>query len=289
VSGRKRKKANQAAWYESAWLTGLLLMAVAVYAGLSLTGDPGQLNLIIDGAPITQVFPEGNPGGPVGSVLNVTLSLVFGMLWCWAFPVLLAVSSFGFLFKRSFLSRGFMLKTAALWLVTATWMAQEGGPFGDEAAINLGGVTGSFIARGFHGMFGLWGGRIFLTLFLLVIMVLIFRPWLGWVPDALATLFRGLGSGLAALGSALMAPLRAMKEGAEERRQTQATRKNSTPRAEAREPEPEFEAEEAAGTPTVKERTVHNIPEADSDSVEDVEPYELYKTPKPQASRKKKK
>ena len=109
MSGRKRKKAKGPAWYEAPWLSGLLLLGVAVYAGLSLTGDPGQLNLVVEGAPITRVFPEDNPGGPVGSVLNVARRLVFGGLWCWVVPLIVAQAGLGFLFRRTFRSRGLML------------------------------------------------------------------------------------------------------------------------------------------------------------------------------------
>ena len=42
-----------------------------------------------------------------------------------------------------------------------------------ETGIQVGGVVGVFLARGFHALFGLWGGRIFLTLFLVVESILV--------------------------------------------------------------------------------------------------------------------
>jgi hypothetical protein len=44
VSGRSKKRASRkkkSPWYESAWLSGLLLVAVAAFLGLSLTGGVG--------------------------------------------------------------------------------------------------------------------------------------------------------------------------------------------------------------------------------------------------------
>jgi S-DNA-T family DNA segregation ATPase FtsK/SpoIIIE len=241
-------------------------LGVAVYAGLSLTGEAGPLHQVITGDTTGQLFPAGNPGGPVGSVLNVALRLVFGGIWCWAFPVLLGVTALGYLFKRSFLSRGFMLKTAALWLVSATWLAQPDGPFDLSGAVGLGGVTGFWIARGFHGMFGIWGGRIFLSLFMLLAFGLIFRPWLGWVPGLFVGLGRGIGHGLASLGRAIMAPLRGLSFPRPGRSERPAPEAGSM--AVARNPEPA--AEEFPGDPAPKERVVHNIPEPDAETGEEL-------------------
>ena len=93
MSGRNQKKAKstkERPWYEAAWLTGLLLVAVAAYTGLALTGNPGAWWGILSGENAGDFLALPNPGGPVGSVLNVTLRLVFGSLWCWTLPFLLA-------------------------------------------------------------------------------------------------------------------------------------------------------------------------------------------------------
>nr|MEE4268474.1 hypothetical protein [Candidatus Krumholzibacteria bacterium] len=69
MSGRRAKKAKskgQPAWYESAWLSGLLLLAVAVYLGLSLTGGVGPWWLWVSGEQPAHLIDASNPGGPVG-------------------------------------------------------------------------------------------------------------------------------------------------------------------------------------------------------------------------------
>jgi len=61
----------------------LLLLAVALYMGLSLTGAVGAWWQVLSGDAPGDLIPSENPGGPVGSVINVVLHLVFGGLWCW--------------------------------------------------------------------------------------------------------------------------------------------------------------------------------------------------------------
>jgi S-DNA-T family DNA segregation ATPase FtsK/SpoIIIE len=202
VSGRNRKKAKkgQRPWYEAPWLTGLLLVAMAVYFGLALTGDAGPWWGILDGQGTDGLLAVENPGGPVGTVLNVTMNLVFGSLWCWTVPLLLVVTGVGFLFGRQQNLRPWILRAIPFWLVTSAWIAQPGGPFSAETGTRLGGVAGVFLARGFHALFGLWGGRIFLTLFLLVAVILVLKPWLGPV----AGIFSGLGRVLNAIGRGLL-------------------------------------------------------------------------------------
>jgi S-DNA-T family DNA segregation ATPase FtsK/SpoIIIE len=203
VSGRNPKKAKKQGtrpWYEAAWMTGLLLVAVAVYCGLALTGDPGTWWGVLSGQGAGDLLALENPGGPVGSVLNVTLHLVFGSLWCWTIPFLLVVVGIGFLAGRQRNLRPWLLRAVPFWLVTSAWIAQPGGPFAEETGTRLGGVVGVFLARGFHALFGLWGGRIFLTLFLLVAAILILKPWLG----GLAGLVSGLGRGLGIISRGLL-------------------------------------------------------------------------------------
>ena len=103
MSGRKSKKANKSGgspWYEAAWLTGLLLVAVAVYVGLALTGDPGPWWGVLNGQGLSDLLAVENPGGPVGSVINLALNFVFGGLWCWTVPLLTVIVGFGLLFGR---------------------------------------------------------------------------------------------------------------------------------------------------------------------------------------------
>jgi S-DNA-T family DNA segregation ATPase FtsK/SpoIIIE len=193
VSGRNQKKAKKQGvrpWYEAAWLTGLLLVAVAVYCGLALTGDPGTWWGFVQGRGGGDLLALPNPGGPVGSVLNVVLHLVFGSLWCWSFPALLAIAGIGFLVGRQHNLRPWVLRAVPFWLVTSAWIAQPGGPLAEEAGIRWGGIAGVFLARGFHALFGLWGGRIFLTLFLVVAVILVLKPWLGGFTSVMSGLGR---------------------------------------------------------------------------------------------------
>ena len=203
MSGRKPKKANSKGtrpWYEAAWLTGLLLVAVAVYCGLSLVGDPGTWWGVLNGQGVGEILALDNPGGPVGAVLNFSIHLVFGSLWCWSIPLLLAAVGIGFLTGRQADLRPWVLRALPVWLVTSAWIAQPGGPFAEETGVRLGGVAGVFLARGFHALFGLWGGRIFLTLFLLVAVILVLKPWLG----GMAGIMSGLGRGLAIISRGLL-------------------------------------------------------------------------------------
>ncbi len=196
MSGRNQKKANKQGgrpWYEAGWLTGLLLVAVAVYCGLSLVGDPGTWWGVLYGQGAGDFLALENPGGPVGSVLNVTLHLVFGSLWCWSIPLLLAALGIGFLAGRQRNLRPWVLRAFPFWLVTSAWIAQPGGPFTEETGTRLGGIVGVFLARGFHALFGVWGGRIFLTFFLLVAVILVLKPWLGGLAGVASGLARGLG------------------------------------------------------------------------------------------------
>jgi len=153
VSGRNRKKAKNKggqAWYESAWLSGLLLLAVALYMGLSLTGAVAPWWLVLDGESITGLSVQENPGGPVGSVLNVVLHLVFGSLWCWVIPVVVGVLGFGFLTGQHASLRPWLLRALPAWLITSAWIAQPGGPASAEAGVKLGGLVGYYLASGFH-------------------------------------------------------------------------------------------------------------------------------------------
>ena len=203
MSGRKKKKArrgNKPAWYESAWLSGLLLLAVAVYLGFSLTGGVGPWwNWVSGDRPANLIDPD-NPGGPVGSVMSVGLHGVFGGLWCWVFPIYLAVLGFGYLTGKNRVLRPWLLRAIPLWIATTAWIAQPGGPLSPEAAARYGGGAGYFLARGFHALFGLIGGRIFLTVFLLVVLLVVLWPWLGWIPG----LANGFGAFLARAGRGLL-------------------------------------------------------------------------------------
>ncbi|MEN8007824.1 MAG: DNA translocase FtsK [Candidatus Krumholzibacteriota bacterium] len=195
MSGRNQKKARKkggAPWYEAPWLTGLLLVAVAVYFGLALAGDPGTWWGVLEGAGAGDLLALENAGGPVGSVINVFLHLVFGSLWCWTIPLWVGASGFGYLLGRQRGLRPLVLRAVPLWLVTSAWIAQPGGIFTGDAGVRLGGAVGLFLARGLYAPLGVWGGRIFLTLFLLVAVILIFKPWLGGLAGVSSFLGRGL-------------------------------------------------------------------------------------------------
>ena len=95
MSGRTPKKPSKRkggrAWYEAAWLTGLLLVACALYLGLALSGGTGPWWILATGGEVDSLVRPGNPGGPVGGVLSLGLHAVFGSLWCWLVPVVLGV------------------------------------------------------------------------------------------------------------------------------------------------------------------------------------------------------
>ncbi|MCB1183020.1 DNA translocase FtsK 4TM domain-containing protein, partial [bacterium] len=200
MSGRNRKKAkrkNGRSWSDAPWLSGLLLIAVALYMGLSLTGPVGPWWSVMEGEATPDLLAAPNPGGPVGAVLDVALHALFGGLWCWTFPLVVAVLGLGYLTGAQARLRPVLLRALPLWLVSAAWLAQPDGPLPGETAIRFGGVAGFGLARAFHGLFGLWGGRIFLTLALLVTLILIFKRWLRWLPGLLG----GVGAGLAWLAA----------------------------------------------------------------------------------------
>jgi S-DNA-T family DNA segregation ATPase FtsK/SpoIIIE len=216
VSGRKQKKARRkgkTAWYESDWLSGLLLLAMAAYLGLSLTGGVGPWWNRVAGHGQGQLLNPDNPGGVVGSVMSVGLHGVFGGLWCWVFPVILAVLGLGYLTRKNQILKPWLLRAIPLWIASAAWIAQPGGPFSTETGARYGGIVGYFVAQGFHKLFGLWGAHIFLTVFLLAVILIVFRPWLGWIPglaDGFGSFLVQLGRGLAAL---VAWPVRGMGRG----------------------------------------------------------------------------
>ncbi|RKZ19552.1 hypothetical protein DRQ50_01790 [bacterium] len=207
MSGRTRKKPKHrktgSAWYEAAWLTGLLLVASGMYLALSLTGGTGPWWLMVAGGESVDLVAADNPGGPVGGVLSLGLQAVFGGLWCWLVPVVLVVLGGGYLLGRHAPLGRRMLWVIPLWLVSAAWVGQPGGPLPADTGARLGGIVGFTMARGFHALFGLWGGRIFLSVFLLVAVVALLRPWLGPVVV-------GLGRVLAVLAGALVALMRGL-------------------------------------------------------------------------------
>ncbi len=284
MSGRSRKKAKKKKgnpWYESAWLSGLLLLAVALYMGLSLTGPVGAWWRVLSGDTPSDFIPSENPGGPVGSVINVALHLVFGGLWCWTFPVLLAVLGFGFLSGSQATLRPWLLRAIPFWLVTSAWIAQPEGPANAEAGVRLGGLIGFYLAAGFHSLFGLWGGRIFLTLFLMVAVILIFKPWLSWLPGFLGRflgVFGWLGAGVRdvlvwpfmALGD-FLADLRDKNVGRAEKRSRRKAEIQVTPVVD--------NADESDGAADrTRERVVHIAPENET-PVANPEPVAVAETP----------
>jgi DNA segregation ATPase FtsK/SpoIIIE, S-DNA-T family len=215
VSGRKSKKRkgpNSKAWYDSGWVSGLLLVSVAIYLGLSLFGGVGPWWRLVTGGESVDLVVRGNPGGPVGSYLSALLHSAFGGIWCWAFPVFLLVTGLAFLFGRTNVLRPWILRAIPLWLITTSWIAQPGFLLSPENGARYGGVVGFYVARGFKSLFGPWGSPIFLTLLLVIVVTLIFKPWLGWLFPLLAAVARGFGSGLRGVGRLLMMPVHALHD-----------------------------------------------------------------------------
>ena len=197
MAGRNRKKPSggDGPWYRAPWLAGLLLVAGGAYGALSLTGDAGPWTGIIQGRTLDRLFPDGNPGGPVGSLLNVTLRLGFGSLWCWAVPALMLAFGVGALGGNVARPRGWALRALPLWLASTAWLGQADWPLGASGAATWGGAAGFHLARLFHRFFGTAGGHIFLTVALLVAIGAVAGRRLAW----LGVLARAVGRGLAAL------------------------------------------------------------------------------------------
>ncbi len=268
MSGRNRKKAkakNGKPWYESAWLSGLLLLAVALYMGLSLTGPVGPWWGVLSGATPTELITGDNPGGPVGSVINVALHVVFGGLWCWTFPVLVAALGVGFLVGNQGALRPWVLRALPLWLVTSGWIAQPNGAGGADTGARLGGLVGFYLARGFHSLFGLWGGRIFLTVILLVTVILIFKPWLRWLPGFGKRLLGVLVWLAAGIRDVVVWPVMAVAELVSSLREKSAARageraqrrEQNRPAAMTKNP---VEPRAPSAAEPARERVVHNLP-----------------------------
>ncbi len=213
MSGQGRKKAKARGgrpWYESGWLSGLLLAAVGFYLGVALTGGTGPWWRLMTGDPTGELMRPGNPGGPVGAAASMALHLVFGGIWCWAFPVLLVALGVGFLSGRQAALRPWALRALPLWLVTTAFVAQPDGLLPADTGAALGGIVGYYLAQGFAQLFGTVGMRIFLGVFLLVAVIAVSRPWLGWVPgfaERVGTAPAALGRGLRVLAVGPLADL----------------------------------------------------------------------------------
>jgi len=214
VSGRKSKKrrgAKNQPWYQAGWLSGLLLVAIAAFLGLSLIGGVGSWWLFSDGEAV-EFFQPTHPGGIVGSPLSVMLHLVFGEIWVWFFPLFLAATGVVFLLGRPWIIRPWILRAIPLWLVTTSWLAQAGLGFALETRTRLGGAVGYYVAYGFERLFGPVGSIIFLTLLLVLALVFIFKPWLGWLVPVIYSLGQFLGSAFRALGNLLLWPVHALQD-----------------------------------------------------------------------------
>ncbi len=223
MSGRKPKKGKSTPlghWFESPWLSGILLVAVGLYLGLSLAGStPSWWLLLEGGGQQVSLIDTANPGGPVGSFLSLGLTAIFGSLWVWVLPLLVFAGGIGLIVGRTRFLKPLVLRVLPLWLASTAWIAQPLGFMDSRMGAKFGGVGGYYFARGFHALFGLWGGRIFLTVFLLVVLGVLFKRWLVWVPEFLISIgdffldlgsrflrllawpFRKIGGGLSALAS----------------------------------------------------------------------------------------
>jgi hypothetical protein len=228
VSARRAKKDKdraRAAWYESRWLSGLLLWALAAYMALALTDAGGPWWRALLGSAGADLLPPGNPGGPVGALVNLALRVVFGAAWCWFLPALLVLGGLSILMPRRTWLRPVLQRAVPLWVTSVSWLGQPDGPLAREAAAAWSGIIGIWVGRGFHFLFGLWGGRIFLTFLLLTAATLSLRPILtpawrrlvglqrgclrlaGWLRAAghrLAGLACWLGRGMSGWGRALV-------------------------------------------------------------------------------------
>ncbi|HPF71835.1 MAG TPA: DNA translocase FtsK, partial [Candidatus Krumholzibacteria bacterium] len=210
MSGRRRKKARsggQGPWYESGWLSGLLLVAVGAYFALSLTGGSGHWWRVLEGGSSAPWSAPGNPGGPVGAAVAFGLRLILGGVWCWAMPAFLVAFGLGFIAGRPRFPAPWLLRALPLWLVTASFLAQPGFLAHPNGLI-LGGAVGYWLAVGFQHLVGTGGMRLFLGVFMLVAVIVVLRPWLGWLPGVLERLGEAMGPVGPAIGRILAWPVR---------------------------------------------------------------------------------
>ncbi|MFN2370018.1 MAG: DNA translocase FtsK, partial [Candidatus Krumholzibacteriia bacterium] len=139
-------------------------------------------------------------------------------------------------------------------------------------------IVGYTLAQGFRQLFGLVGMRIFLGVFLLVAVIAVLRPWLGWLPAFAAGAGRLLGGvgrvlwavvrgPLAAAGRALAALGRlpgVLAERRTERRQAAQERaaQERAARAEHAAAPADGRPETAADAAARRARVVHEAPES---------------------------
>lgn len=187
---RPAKRSRQASWWDSPWMSGLLQLALAVYLGLALTGPSRDWWPALQGAETGDLLAPGNPAGPVGALLSLALRVVFGAFWSWSVPILLAVTGVGLIGWRRGFNRPLLQRGLPLWLASTAWVAQPEVLFAPSAAAHWGGVCGVWLARGFHYLFGPGGARIFLTLFLLVVLIACLRPLLAPLWDRLPAVWK---------------------------------------------------------------------------------------------------
>lgn len=274
MSGRKprKRKSNQKKWYQASWLSGVFLLAIAVYLGLSLLGGVGPWWRHFTDVQEVELVVPGNPGGPVGSYLSAFLHALFGAIWCWLVPLVLGATGVGFLLKRPTLVAPWTLKALPLWLASVSWVAQPDWFFGEQTAARLGGLVGFSLARGFHTLFGSAGSPLFLSLILLVTIALVFRLQLGWLGPLFMSIFRSLGlAGRAVVGLSIL-PFRFLGDAVanleerlaqrkearahkKEKRQEEAARREKVPA-----PGADMEAEDDSGQTRSKEPRRHHVP-----------------------------
>ncbi|MFH1844184.1 MAG: DNA translocase FtsK, partial [bacterium] len=195
-SRKARRSKDAQAWWESLWLSGLLQLVLAIYLGISLTGPVGSWWSALHGEEVVQLLPAENPGGPVGSMLSLALHAIFGAAWCWLAPILLVISGLRLLARQPSVTRPLLFRLLPLWLATTTWIAQPGGLLVVEPAAFWGGLCGVWLGRGCYFLVGLWGMRLFLTLFVIVAIGICCHPWLASLLAKLPALrWSGFGAG----------------------------------------------------------------------------------------------
>jgi len=231
----------------------LLLVALAAFTGLSLTGPSAAWWNALLGRPTGDLIPADPAGGLVGAQLSLALRVIFGAAWCWLVPVLLLLVGAGNLLRRTGWLRGLLQRAAPLWLASTAWIAQPQTLLEPGPAAAWGGVCGVWLGRGFHLLFGLWGGRIFLSFLLLVSLTVILKPWLRPVGERIAPgwrLVRSVGRrGLGLLRELAAWPGWLIRRGSESWRAWTARRRQ--------EPAPESETVTTAAAVFAERRRVH--------------------------------
>ncbi|HOX26525.1 MAG TPA: DNA translocase FtsK 4TM domain-containing protein [Candidatus Krumholzibacteria bacterium] len=284
MSGRRRSKRRQPAaraWWEATWLAGLVLLVLAAFVAVALTGREVPWWVMFDGDRLPNPVGAANPAGPVGAVLAYAFRLGFGAAWAWAMPALLVLAGVEALSGRPGAVRWFLTRGTPLWLATTAWFALRAWPWDGAVAARWAGFAGVYLARGGEALLASVGSVLIFSLLLLVALAFATRPLQrACAPVAgpvvrfawrlAGRLARAIGSLLAAIGRGAARSGRATAEKSAATAADGATARREPPAARS----PETAAATLGDETAPKERRVHwpEEPEAAADDIAAIQP-----------------